>query len=188
LKNKIRIKTIAIITSVILFLAVTPVISYYLSGINPEVSLARYVRTEYTLDYQEFAKYCAYDADGLLKEMYKDSGYTTKVITAILAEQSQKAVAELKEIYGYDFKITITITGSRPFKESMFQNSIAGIESTFEYLEYDLSQVIDIGKITEMIEYEYEVLIAGSKGEMIHQGAMLMAKVKSRWGALPNMF
>ncbi|MCL2051505.1 MAG: hypothetical protein FWG91_07250 [Lachnospiraceae bacterium] len=177
-----------IITGVILLLVLIYSGAYYLAGINPKVALFRYVRTEHTLDYREFSQSLAYDSKGLLGEIYKNSNYSKKELADLLKGQSDRAVSELKELYGLDYKIEVRIIETKVFDEALLQNSIAGIKSTFEYLEYDIGKIIDADRITAMIEYEYEVTIAGSRGEFTYQGAMLMAKLKGRWGALPNMF
>jgi hypothetical protein len=186
--RKINKKFAGIITGVIILLAAIYSGSYYLTGIHPETSLERYVRTDYTMDYQEFSMFCAYDAKGLFAEIYKETGYSAREIKKLINERSGRAIASLKEVYGVDYKITVKVITAKPFDEEMLANSIAGIESTFAYLEYDIEKIIDTGKITAMTEYEYEVTIAGSKGVSTYQGAMLMAKAGGRWGALPNMF
>ena len=181
-------KYLGIITRVIILLIAVFYGSYYLTGIHPETSLERYIRTDFTMDYQEFSRFCAYNTKGLFAELYKESDYSSKEIEKLMKERSQRAVSSLKEVYGLDYKISVKVITAKPFDEELLANSIAGIESTFAYLDYDIEKIINTDKITAMTAYEYEVVIAGSKGESSYQGAMLMAKVGGRWGALPNMF
>jgi len=185
--NKRR-RTLLILTGVIVLIAISTTCIFFLFEPSAETALTRYVRTDFTLDYRDFSRYCAYNVEALLHEMYKDSGMTAEDSIWSIKKQSEWARADLKEVYGLGYKFNVEITNIKIFDDVLLEKSIAGMISTFEYLDYDITKVINTDKINKMIDFEYEITVEGKLGISTHQGSMLMARVGRRWGALPSLF
>jgi len=183
-----RLRNPIILAGIIVMFVIAGLCIFVLFEPSAETALKRYVRTDFTYDYRDFSRYCAYNVETLTNEMYKTSGLSADDRKKAIITQSELAAIELKEIYGVGYKINVEITNIKEFDDTLLEKSIAGMISTFEYLGYDITKVINTDKINKMIDFEYEITIDGNLGISTHQGSMLMARVGRRWGALPSLF
>ena len=136
------------------------------------------------------------DMDGLIKEVaamvgmtkkeFEKEAFGSKGLEDYYKETSKEMVSKLKEEYGSNYKISFKILDTNKLNKDEMQDEIDKFESSFGY-GLDVSKIVKLDKIKEMVEYEVAVKIRGSKDESVETETIQMAKIDGQWLVLMNM-
>jgi hypothetical protein len=158
-------------------------------GGSSESVLKKYIEAGAYGDSKTALKLLAYDFDYLFKESAKNRGETVSSYYDAMAQGAKSYVEMTEEHYGKNYKVSHEIKNTKILSSEEIQKKIDDIvkpnlDSYSAADDLDKSKILNIDKITEMIEYKVETTIKGSKGEKTNKDAYTMIKINNKWRIL----
>lgn len=195
-------KKIGLIASLILLVVVGVTGAlFFSSGSGSEQVLERYVNAIIASDFRQIDRYSVLNLDAFISEIRESQGLTEREFRDQLYEMtgmgsiqdlfddiSEEININLERQFGSDFEIIVEIMDTFPVTRRERESQINSIERLFEQMGIDGNRVINFAEITEMVEYEVDLLITGSRGEQVDTVNFYMVRIGRNWRVLDADF
>jgi len=199
--KKIGNKIIGLVACGIILVGIIIVIFSFFSSGNPERILERYVSAVVNGDFRTVSRYSAIDFDALFQEIHESQGMSAREfrdelqgefgvssVEDLMTDILEEATAHIEREFGSDFDVSVEVIDSFTLGRRDREVIIDDLEWIFDSLGIDGSSVINLDRSMEIVEYEVEIIISGSRNEDIDTIPLLMLRDGRRSRVLDDNF
>jgi len=195
-KAKISNKHIGMIACGAIVLVLVIVLISVFSGRGAESVLGRYVNAVGSFDMQAISRHSAFDMDAVIQQTMAAEGmtqrefndllfdmYGVRNLDALYRQMADEFRDELREEFGRNFRVTFDIVESFELSQREISQEIESVERTLSWgwTGLELSDLVRIDRINEMIEYTVDITISGSLGRDTERLTIIMVRIGRQW-------
>jgi len=187
--------------ALVLVACVVLVIFVFMGGDSQEEVLSKYMEAASRQDFKARFKYAIYDSEKVINEIVRTSGFSgekefnewlysycgCRDMWDLYDQYNRNTVAENAAIYGSGYTTQTTVTNVKVYDTQSVADLKREIIGLGYNVGFNMRNILDVDKITDIAIYEVKVTIKGSKDEEVVETEIHMGKMGGKWYVIDDI-